>query len=126
MNRAGHKLVTKTSSSVETHYATPRVIQALMHWRYRHESPEDRSLLAETAMLYAAGMLKPVRELVEADAVRAAVDWEMGAWSVRDKHMAWLFDAVASAGWELTKAGRAWVESILAMPPPIPPRSRRT
>ncbi len=120
-NRAGYKVTTTTSEGMETRYATPRVIQTLMHWYYRCEVPADRTLLLETAMLYGAGMLEPIGKLEQAETVRASCDWGLPP----ARELAWLFDAVRSVGWEPTKAGKAWVRALLAMPPPVPPRSRR-
>jgi|SRR5271170_3263313 len=125
MNRAGYKVVMKTSSGTETSYATPRVIQTLMHWFYRREAPSDVTFFIETTMLYASGMLAPVGTLAQVDAIRAACDWEQGP-ARESKNMGWLFDLVSSVSWEPTKAGRAWVRAILEMAPPVPPRSRRT
>ena len=89
INRAGYKVTTKSSSGTETHYATPRVIQTLMHWYYRCEPPEDRTFSVEAEMLVEAGMMK------------------CGPTSDLFPH------------WELTEAGKAWVLAILAMPPPV-------
>jgi hypothetical protein len=121
MNRAGFKVVTKSSSGIETRYATPRVIQALMHWYYRCEAPSDETLLVETAMLYASGMLKPMGGQNEFD-LRAACYREFKS----TEDMGWLFELFLLVRWELTKAGKAWVCAILEIPPPVPPRSRRT
>ena len=61
LNRAGYKVTTRSSSGTEIHYATPRVIQTLMHWYYRCTPPEDPTFSAETDMLVAAGMMKDVK-----------------------------------------------------------------